>query len=210
MFTANMLERDQEMIELKDISADGLESVLKFIYTNSITISTKNIHDILHSATLLQVEPVIRFCCQYLQEEIRHAGLKLFRTVCLCITLRITVMFLFVKYFPAMSHSLCNCVEIANLARFFSLNEVEEAVKNYILKNFSQFVQTEEYLKLSVDDVCAILSADTIRGQSELELFKAGDKWLKHDYPNRMTHVLKVMRYRVTLSYSHIHLFSCF
>jgi len=159
MFTAHMLERDLEIIELKDISADGLESVLKFIYTNSITISTKNIHNILHSATLLQVEPVIRFCCQYLQEEI----------------------------------SLCNCVEIANLARFFSLNDVEDAVKNYILKNFSQFVQTEEYLKLSVDDVCAILSADTIRGQSELELFKAGDKWLMHDYQNRMEHVLKVM-----------------
>ena len=71
MFTANMRERDQETIELKDISADGLESVLKFIYTNSITISTKNISDIIHSATLLQVEPVIRFCCKYLQEEIR-------------------------------------------------------------------------------------------------------------------------------------------
>lgn len=159
MFTANMLERDLEIIELKDISADGLECVIKFIYTNKIRISTKNIHDILHSATLLQVDPVIGFCCQYLQEEI----------------------------------SLCNCVEIANLARFFSLTKVEDAVKKYILKNFSQFVQTEEYLKLSVDDVCAILSADTIRGQSELELFKAGDKWLKHDYPNRMNHVLKVM-----------------
>jgi hypothetical protein len=81
------------------------------------------------------------------------------------------------------------------LARFFSLIEVEDAVKNYILKNFSQFVQTEEYLKLSIEDICSILSADTIRGQSELELFRAGDKWLRHDFPNRMNHVLKVMRY---------------
>ena len=72
MFTANMLERDLEIIELKDISSDGLESVIKFIYTNKIRISTKNIHDILHSATLLQVDPVIGFCCQYLQEEIRY------------------------------------------------------------------------------------------------------------------------------------------
>ena len=71
MFTANMLERDLEVIELKDISTVGLESVLNYIYRNSITISYKNIQDILHSATLLQVEPVIRFCCQFLQEEIR-------------------------------------------------------------------------------------------------------------------------------------------
>ena len=99
--------------------------------------------------------------------------------------------------FSKILKSLVNCVEIANLARFFSLNEVEDAVKNFILKNFSQFVQTEEYLKLSVDDVCAILSADSIRGQSELELFKAGDKWLKHD-PARMQHVLSVMRFSFT------------
>ena len=104
--------------------------------------------------------------------------------------------------------SLCNCVEIANLARFFSLNDVEDAVKNYILKNFSQFVQMEEYLKLSVDDVCAILSADTIRGQSELELFKAGDKWLMHDYQNRMEHVLKVMRLKAVSHSIFLNLFS--
>ena len=76
-----------------------------------------------------KVEPVIRFCCQYLQEEI----------------------------------TLTNCVEISNLARFFSLNEVDDYVKNFILRNFGAFLRQEEFSRLSVDDVCDILSSDNIR-----------------------------------------------
>jgi len=159
MFTTSMIEKEKDQIEIKDISTEGLDAVLKFIYTNTINITRNNIHDILHAATLLQVEPVIRFCCQYLQEEI----------------------------------TLTNCVEITNLARFFSLTEVDDYVKNFILKNFGSFLRQEEFLRLSVDDVCEILSSDNIRGQVELELFLAGDKWLKHDYQNRIRHVKRVM-----------------
>ena len=118
-----MIEKEKDQIEIKDISTDGLDAVLKFIYTNTINITPKNINDILHAATLLQVEPVIRFCCQYLQEEI----------------------------------TLNNCVEITNLARFFSLNEVDDYVKNFILKNFGSFLRQDEFLRLSVEDVCDIL-----------------------------------------------------
>ena len=53
--------------------------------------------------------------------------------------------------------TLTNCVEITNLARFFSLTEVDDYVKNFILKNFGSFLRQEEFLRLSVDDVCEIL-----------------------------------------------------
>ncbi|CAG5114380.1 Oidioi.mRNA.OKI2018_I69.chr2.g8436.t1.cds [Oikopleura dioica] len=159
MFTSNMIEKDKEYIELKDISSDGFDSILKFIYTNSIVLSSRNIQYILHAATMLQVEPVIKFCCQYLEEEI----------------------------------SIGNCVEIKNLARFFSLKEVEDAVQNHILTNFAKFVHTEEFLRLPVEDLCGILSSDSLWGQSELELFKASDKWLQHDLPNRSQYIRQVM-----------------
>ena len=81
-----------------------------------------------------KVEPVIRFCCQYLQEEI----------------------------------TLTNCVEISNLARFFSLNEVDDYVKNFILRNFGSFLRQEEFSRLSVDDVCDILSSDNIRKRFQI------------------------------------------
>ena len=82
MFTSNMIEKDKEFIELKDITSDGFDSILKFIYTNSIILSSRNIQYILHAATMLQVEPVIKFCCQYLEEEIRfERDLKLYQNL---------------------------------------------------------------------------------------------------------------------------------
>ena len=55
MFTTSMIEKEKDIIEIKDIPKDGLDSILKFVYTNNINITSKNIHDILHAATLLQV-----------------------------------------------------------------------------------------------------------------------------------------------------------
>ena len=152
---------------------------LHFYRQDSNFPAEDNVLKIIH-----KVEPVIRFCCQYLQEEI----------------------------------TLTNCVEISNLARFFSLNEVDDYVKNFILRNFGSFLRQEEFSRLSVDDVCDILSSDNIRkrfqikksvtqdylsfallspnrGQTELELFLAGDKWLKYDKHNRKQHIHRVMRY---------------
>lgn len=90
--------------------------------------------------------------------------------------------------------SIGNCVEIKNLARFFSLKDVEDAVQNHILTNFAKFVHTEEFLRLPVDDLCGILSSDSLWGQSELELFRASDKWLQHDMPNRSQYIRQVMK----------------
>ena len=51
----NNVKKEKDVIEIKDIPKDGLDSILKFIYTNNINITSKNIHDILHAATFLQV-----------------------------------------------------------------------------------------------------------------------------------------------------------
>ena len=38
-----MIEKEKEQIEIKDISTEGLDAVLKFIYTNTIHITRNNI-----------------------------------------------------------------------------------------------------------------------------------------------------------------------
>ena len=43
MFTTSMIEKEKEQIEIKDISTEGLDAVLKFIYTNTIHITRNNI-----------------------------------------------------------------------------------------------------------------------------------------------------------------------
>ncbi|XP_046571173.1 LOW QUALITY PROTEIN: kelch-like protein 9 [Haliotis rubra] len=62
MFTSGMRESTQKEIELKGITAKGLEKVLEVIYTSTTTLEGDDIFDVIAAATHLQVTPVIEFC----------------------------------------------------------------------------------------------------------------------------------------------------
>ncbi|CAK8698598.1 unnamed protein product [Clavelina lepadiformis] len=160
MFTSEMKESQQEVIEFHGFSAIGLQAVLDFIYTSSVHLTVQNMQDILAAANHLQILSVVEFCCEFLQMEI-------------CAQ---------------------NCVDISKIAKFFNLTEVEKCVRSYILANFTQFVHTDEFLRLSQDYICALLSSNNIRGHSEMELFEAAHRWLTHD-SSRNSSVFSVMQH---------------
>ena len=160
MFTSEMKERQQNVIELHGITAIGLQAVLDFIYTSKVHLTVQNMQDILSAANHLQIESVLKFCCEFLQSEL----------------------------------SAQNCVDISKIAKFFNLEDVERCVRLYILAHFTQFVKTEEFLRLSEGDICALLSSNNIRGHSELELFEAAHRWLMHDQ-TRLSSVYSVMQH---------------
>ena len=62
MFTSGMKESNQREIELKGLTAKGLEKVLEVIYTSTTTLDGDDIFDVIAAATHLQVTPVIEFC----------------------------------------------------------------------------------------------------------------------------------------------------
>ncbi|KAL8611034.1 hypothetical protein ACOMHN_042650 [Nucella lapillus] len=62
MFTSGMRESNQKEIELKGITAKGLEKTLAVIYTSTTTLDGDDIFDVIAAATHLQVTPVIEFC----------------------------------------------------------------------------------------------------------------------------------------------------
>ncbi|ESO86873.1 hypothetical protein LOTGIDRAFT_194758, partial [Lottia gigantea] len=62
MFTSGMRESKQKEIELKGITAKGLEKVIEVIYTSTTTLEGDDIFDVIAAATHLQVTPVIEFC----------------------------------------------------------------------------------------------------------------------------------------------------
>ena len=51
------MKKDQ--IEIKDISTEGLDAVLKFIYTNNIHITRNNIQDSVHQFLWAHLSPKI-------------------------------------------------------------------------------------------------------------------------------------------------------
>ncbi|CAG5126307.1 unnamed protein product [Candidula unifasciata] len=62
MFTSGMRECNQKEIELKGITAKGLEKVIEVVYTSTTTLEGDDIFDVIAAATHLQVTPVIEFC----------------------------------------------------------------------------------------------------------------------------------------------------
>lgn len=81
MFTGNLSERDQEIIELHEISADVMEVLLDFVYTETVNVSVENVQELLPAACLLQLNGVKQACCSFLEKQLDCSnclGIKIF------------------------------------------------------------------------------------------------------------------------------------
>ena len=70
MFNGELKESKQSVVELKDVDADVIESIIDFSYTGLIQITTENVEKILEHATLLQFPEVCDICCAFLKEQL--------------------------------------------------------------------------------------------------------------------------------------------
>ncbi|KAJ1145700.1 hypothetical protein NDU88_011985 [Pleurodeles waltl] len=61
-----------ELIQLKGVSADGLRTVLNFIYSNKLDISIDNVQDTLKAAETLLVRDAIKLCFRFLEESLEE------------------------------------------------------------------------------------------------------------------------------------------
>lgn len=81
MFTHNMQEKGNDVIELKEISPTGFTSMIEYFYHGYVTIDTNNIRGILEAARFFHIEWLIEVCqhylVYYLSIEDYHAVLQL-------------------------------------------------------------------------------------------------------------------------------------
>lgn len=99
----------------------------------------------------------------------------------------------FCKVFLISGVSLDNCVEVGRIANTYNLIEVDKYVNNFILKNFPALLSTGEFLKLPFERLAFVLSSNSLKHCSELELFKAACRWLRLEDP-RMDCAAKLMK----------------
>ena len=70
MFTNDMKESEQEVIEMKDMNPEVLSSLIDFTYTGEITVTVENVQEVLSAASLLQVRQVQDICCNFLKQQL--------------------------------------------------------------------------------------------------------------------------------------------
>ncbi|XP_060115965.1 kelch-like protein 13 [Heteronotia binoei] len=87
-----------------------------------------------------------------------------------------------------------NYAEVGQLAKMYNLTEVDQYVDNYILKNFPALLRTGKFVQLPFEQLALVLSSNSLKHCTELELFQAACRWLRAEEP-RMEHAAKLMKH---------------
>lgn len=106
MFTNEMSEKCQSVIELHEVPTGIMDVLLDFVYTETVNVSVENVQELLPAACLLQLTGVKNACCAFLEKQLDSSnclGIKIF----------------------AEQHS---CQELFDAANIFGLKHFEEVV----------------------------------------------------------------------------------
>ena len=60
MFTNGMLETDQDVVLIRDIDADVMNSLLDFMYTGQVEITTHNVQSLMQGKIIVHVHVILR------------------------------------------------------------------------------------------------------------------------------------------------------
>ncbi|XP_069582882.1 kelch-like protein 31 [Ranitomeya imitator] len=74
-----------------------------------------------------------------------------------------------------------NCMYVANIAETYGLKSTKEAAQKFIRDNFIEFSETDQFLKLTYDQINELLIDDELQLPSEIVAFQIAMKWLDHD-----------------------------
>lgn len=74
MFTTDMCESVQERISLRGIEYEAVELLVNFCYTSTITITEKNVQNLLSVSNLLQFSTIIESCCGFLKNQLHPSN----------------------------------------------------------------------------------------------------------------------------------------
>lgn len=102
MFTAEMSEAKQEVVELQGVEPEMIRLLIEFAYTGSITITKLNVQSLLSAANLLEVLQVRDACCQFLDrnmDETNCLGIHCFAEAHACTQLMLTAKSYVLKHF---------------------------------------------------------------------------------------------------------------
>ncbi|XP_070545826.1 kelch-like protein 12 [Ptychodera flava] len=106
MFSHEMLERGEDIINLKDSDPNIVESLLHFAYTSNVTISDETVQGLMECSLLFQFPEVFDKCCTYMQQHLHPSnclGVIRLAEDLACDHLRQAAWKFTLKHFPAVA-----------------------------------------------------------------------------------------------------------
>ena len=86
-----------------------------------------------------------------------------------------------------------NCLGVRTFADMLSCGELRRVAEDCAKRNFSSVVESEDFLRLEVEQLLELLSADDLCVESEESVFEAALKWIKHDPAQRERFLVDVL-----------------
>ena len=87
-----------------------------------------------------------------------------------------------------------NCLGIKVFAEVHGCGELKVAATVFSGHYFSDVWKTDEFLKLSQEEIASFLSNEQLNVSNEFEVYKAAVLWLLHDESSRAQHVYDTLR----------------
>ena len=86
-----------------------------------------------------------------------------------------------------------SCLEIYNYADVSHCHDLKLAADSYIMDHFMKVKESKEFLQLTSEQLCRILSSDEVAVDKEETLYEAVNNWVQHDPCNRANDLRTIM-----------------
>ncbi|XP_031424809.1 kelch-like protein 3 isoform X2 [Clupea harengus] len=88
-----------------------------------------------------------------------------------------------------------NCLGIRAFADLHTCTTLLSLAHAYAEQHFSEVVQGEEFMALSLQQVCSLIASDKLTVSSEEKVFEAMVAWINHNKEARLEHMPKLMEH---------------
>ncbi|XP_021371205.1 kelch-like protein 8 isoform X2 [Mizuhopecten yessoensis] len=86
-----------------------------------------------------------------------------------------------------------NCIGVHNFAEQHNRTELMKMADDYILENFLEVVETEEFKNVSVKLMCTIMASSDLNVSNEIEAYESVIKWVKSNPENRKKNLAELL-----------------
>lgn len=148
MFTSEMKEKEQHVIELKGISSSTMSILLDFVYTEAVSVDTGNVQDLLPAACLLQLKGVENACCEFLKGELdpmNCLSIKMFANTHQCMDLAAKAEEYCLRHFnEIVKHEEFLDLEESNVVELIKSSEIEVNSEEDVYQALLEWVTHKE------------------------------------------------------------------
>ena len=94
------------------------------------------------------------------------------------------------EYLPTVCN-IKNIFKVLEIGVLYDNQRIMESSSRFLRLNFYACSHTEEFLKLNVETVCAILKNDDLHVDHEDQILDAAMRWINYNFDNRVGHAAK-------------------